>query len=132
MEVRETNSPNFCETCLSFGLNVFHFIYSIFNQQEDTLLDTSPLRRAIWFYCLKLYGARKEDYDYSDIARLVSPHMKKYLKKVCYEPQSILPQDWKNIGISLRPEEKCHVNVLAAEAKKQALLCCMLSMLVRL
>ncbi|KAH8554702.1 PA26 p53-induced protein-domain-containing protein, partial [Umbelopsis sp. PMI_123] len=105
--------------------------WSIFNQQEDTLLDTSPLRRAIWFYCLKLYGVKKEDYDYSDIARLISPQMKKYLKKVCYDPQSISIQDWNTTGISLRSEEKCHMNVLASEAKKQALLCCMLSMLAR-
>lgn len=96
------------------------------------MLDTSPLRRALWFYCLKLYGVKKEDYDYSDIARLVSPRVKRYLKKVCCDPHSIRLQDWKTIGISLRPEEKCHVNVLASEAKKQALLCCMLSMLARL
>ncbi|KAI9280534.1 PA26 p53-induced protein-domain-containing protein [Umbelopsis sp. AD052] len=106
--------------------------WSIFNQEEDTMLDTSPLRRAIWFYCLKLYGVKKEDYDYSDIARLISPQMKKYLKKVCYDPQSITLQDWNTTGISLRSEEKCHMNVLASEAKKQALLCCMLSMLARL
>ena len=119
----------FTHTLYFFVLNVLD---SIFNQQEDTLLDTSPLRRAIWFYCLKLYGVKKEDYDYSDIARLISPQMKKYLKKVCYDPQSITIQDWNTTGISLRSEEKCHMNVLASEAKKQALLCCMLSMLARL
>ncbi|CAI2173427.1 6145_t:CDS:2 [Funneliformis geosporum] len=45
---------------------------------------------------------------------------KTYLKKVCCKPEDIEYSDWKNVGFQLRAEEKCHVNLIAAEARKQA------------
>ncbi|KAL0097081.1 PA26 p53-induced protein-domain-containing protein [Phycomyces blakesleeanus] len=97
--------------------------WSIFHPVADGAVDTSPLRHAIWFYVQKLYGVTKEDYNYPDIALYLNTRTKEYIRKVCYEPHLIQRMDWNSIGISFRPEEKCHMNLLIASAKKQALLC---------
>ncbi|KAI9029944.1 PA26 p53-induced protein-domain-containing protein [Phycomyces nitens] len=97
--------------------------WSIFHPVADGAVDTSPLRHAIWFYVQKLYGVTKEDYNYPDIALYLNTRTKEYIRKVCREPHLIQLADWNTIGISFRPEEKCHMNLLIASAKKQALLC---------
>ncbi|KAI8142916.1 PA26 p53-induced protein-domain-containing protein [Fennellomyces sp. T-0311] len=97
--------------------------WTIFHNTSDSNIDTSPLRRAIWYYTQKNLGLTKEDYDYQDISTYLSARHKEYIRKVCHRPSEILYSDWNNIGMSLRPEEKCHVNLLVASAKKQALLC---------
>ncbi|KAH8552284.1 PA26 p53-induced protein-domain-containing protein [Umbelopsis sp. PMI_123] len=95
--------------------------WSIFHQTESSV-DTGPLRSAMWYYALKLFGVTKEDYDYSDISTYLTNQNKAYIQKVCYTPQDIRYHDWKNFGLSLRDEEKCHVNLLTVQAKKQAIL----------
>ncbi|KAG2182629.1 hypothetical protein INT44_005608 [Umbelopsis vinacea] len=95
--------------------------WSIFHQTESSV-DTGPLRNAMWYYALKLFGVTKEDYDYSDISTYLTNQNKAYIQKVCYTPQEIRYHDWKNFGLSLRDEEKCHVNLLTVQAKKQAIL----------
>ncbi|KAI9277097.1 PA26 p53-induced protein-domain-containing protein [Phascolomyces articulosus] len=96
--------------------------WTIFHHTSDSNIDTGPLRRAMWYYTQKILGLTKEDYDYQDIPTYLSQRNKEYIKKVCRQPYEILYSDWNNIGLSLRPEEKCHVNLLIASAKKQALL----------
>ncbi|GAB5587688.1 hypothetical protein Unana1_02588 [Umbelopsis nana] len=95
--------------------------WSIFHQTESSV-DTGPLRSAMWYYALKLFGITKEDYDYSDIYTYLTNQNKAYIQKVCYTPHEIRYHDWKNFGLSLRDEEKCHVNLLTVQAKKQAIL----------
>ncbi|KAI7871762.1 PA26 p53-induced protein-domain-containing protein [Spinellus fusiger] len=97
--------------------------WSIFHPVADGAVDTSPLRHAIWFYVQQLYGVTKEDYHYPDIALYLSQRTKEYINKVCRQPHLIQRSDWHSMGISFRPEEKCHMNLLIASAKKQALLC---------
>jgi sestrin len=46
--------------------------------------------------------------------------IKQFVKKVACFPDRIIRNDFENIGVDLRPEEKCHVALLAAEARKQA------------
>ncbi|KAG0168863.1 Sestrin-1 [Apophysomyces sp. BC1034] len=92
-------------------------------QVADGAVDTSPLRYAIWFYVQKMLGVTKEDYNYSDIPAYLSHRTKEYIQKLCCRPHEIRRGDWNKIGISFRPEEKCHMNLLIASAKKQALLC---------
>jgi hypothetical protein len=94
---------------------------SIFHQ-SDSSVDTGPFRSAMWYYALKLFGVTKEDYDYSDISTYLTSQNKAYIQKVCYTPHEIRLHDWKNFGLSLRDEEKCHVNLLTVQAKKQAIL----------
>ncbi|KAI9468257.1 MAG: PA26 p53-induced protein-domain-containing protein [Benjaminiella poitrasii] len=97
--------------------------WSIFHPVAEEVVDTSPLRNAIWYYTLKIMGVTKEDYVYADIHTYLNDHTMSYIYDLCMSPQKIQMNDWSNIGISLRPEEKCHVNLLIASARKQAILC---------
>lgn len=105
--------------------------WSIFHQSESSV-DTGPFRSAMWYYALKLFGVTKEDYDYSDISTYLTSQNKAYIQKVCYTPHEIRLHDWKNFGLSLRDEEKCHVNLLTVQAKKQAILVYGLSVISQL
>lgn len=106
---------------ISLTSSLYSTFSSIFHQNESSV-DTGPLRSAMWYYALKLFGVTKDDYDYSDISTYLTNQNKAYIQKVCYTPQEIRYHDWKNFGLSLRDEEKCHVNLLAVQAKKQATL----------
>ncbi|ORZ01761.1 PA26 p53-induced protein-domain-containing protein [Syncephalastrum racemosum] len=106
--------------------------WSIFHQVTEAAVDTSPLRYAIWYRVQQILGIVKDDYNYDDISRYLSRRTSEYIKKVCQQPDAIRRTDWSNIGLSLRPEEKCHVNLLVASARKQALLCYGLSILATL
>ncbi|KAI8091427.1 PA26 p53-induced protein-domain-containing protein [Gilbertella persicaria] len=97
--------------------------WSIFHPVAEEVVDTSPLRYAIWYYTQKIMGVTKEDYTYSDIPTYLNDRTTKYIHDLCMSPHKIQKNDWCNIGISLRPEEKCHVNLLVASARKQAILC---------
>lgn len=98
-------------------------MYSIFHPVAEEVVDTSPLRNAIWYYTQKLMGVTKEDYTYSDIPLYLNERTMKYIKDLCMTPHTIRANDWNNLGIKFRPEEKCHVNLLIASARKQAILC---------
>ncbi|CAO3649238.1 unnamed protein product [Mucor hiemalis] len=97
--------------------------WSIFHPVVEDVVDTSPLRYAIWYYTQKIMGVTKEDYNYSDIPTYLNDRTTAYINNLCMSPHKIQKNDWCNIGISLRPEEKCHVNLLIASARKQAVLC---------
>ncbi|KAI8084711.1 PA26 p53-induced protein-domain-containing protein [Halteromyces radiatus] len=102
--------------------------WSIFHQTGDGTVDTSPLRNAIFVYVQQLLGIIKEDYDYEDIPKYLNEQTQRYIQKVCRQPHLLDKNDWNNVGISLRSEEKCHMNLLIASARKQALLCYGLSL----
>ncbi|KAI8987208.1 PA26 p53-induced protein-domain-containing protein [Pilobolus umbonatus] len=103
--------------------------WSIFHPIAEEVIDTSPLRNAIWYHTQKIMGVIKEDYNYDDIATYLNDRTTQYIHKLCMSPHTIQKNDWLDIGISLRPEEKCHVNLLVASARKQAVLCYGLSLL---
>ncbi|KAI8332311.1 PA26 p53-induced protein-domain-containing protein [Chlamydoabsidia padenii] len=102
--------------------------WSIFHQVTDGAVDTSPLRNAIFFYVQQILGITKEDYHYADIPNYLGEQTRHYIQKVCRQPHLLDRHDWNSVGISLRPEEKCHMNLLIASSRKQALLCYGLSL----
>ncbi|CAO3613747.1 unnamed protein product [Mucor fragilis] len=106
--------------------------WSIFHPVAEEVVDTSPLRNAIWYYTQKIMGVTKEDYTYSDIPTFLNDRTTQYIQDLCMSPYKIQKSDWANIGIVLRPEEKCHVNLLVASARKQAVLCQGLSIISEL
>jgi len=93
--------------------------YSLFHSYRSDL-DTTPLRQAIWYYVQRLFGLYKDDYEYRDINTFLNKRIKAFLKKVCCTPGEISFNDWRGVGFRLREEEKCHVNLIAVEARKQA------------
>ncbi|OZJ04618.1 hypothetical protein BZG36_02052 [Bifiguratus adelaidae] len=94
--------------------------WSLSQTQSELPIDTWPLRQALWYYALRLLGVNQEDYDYSNLRRYLNPQTKAYIKKVIRRPETVRYADWKRIGLNLRPEEKCHVALLAIEARIQA------------
>ncbi|CAJ0649471.1 10898_t:CDS:2, partial [Entrophospora sp. SA101] len=100
-------------------LNDYYSLFQSYTQQNNDL-DVAPLRQAIWYYVQRLYGLSKDDYDYSDIRNLLNSKFKMFLKKVCCTPENLTINDWRNVGFQLRSEEKCHVNLIAIESRKQS------------
>ncbi|CAO3641073.1 unnamed protein product [Cunninghamella blakesleeana] len=103
--------------------------WSIFHQFSGDTVDTSPLRYAIFFYVQQLLGITKDDYNYEDIPKYLNEKTQRYIEKVCRQPHLLNRNDWNNVGISLRSEEKCHMNLLISSAKKRALFCYGLSLI---
>ncbi|RIA99103.1 PA26 p53-induced protein [Glomus cerebriforme] len=106
-------------------------LFHSYKSSSNIDLDTKPLRQAIWYYVQRLSGLLKDDYDYRDINTFLNKKIKVFLKKVCCTPEEIRYNDWKVIGFRLREEEKCHVNLIAVEARKQAELVYGLSCVMR-
>ncbi|KAL7750450.1 hypothetical protein RI367_004224 [Sorochytrium milnesiophthora] len=94
-------------------------------------LDTAPFRQAVWYYVLRLYGQCHDDYDYARVNHFLNKRTKSFVKKVACCPQAIQYSDFQWMGVRLRPEEKCHINVLVVEAKKQAQLVWALNSVVK-
>ena len=69
---------------------------------------------------LRVAGMLHDDYNYQQVNAFLNRSIKSYIKKVVCSPQVICQSDFTDVGISLRDEEKVHVNLLAVEAKKQA------------
>jgi sestrin len=50
----------------------------------------------------------------------LNKRIKLYIKKVACYPEAIVPSDFHNMGFNFRPDEKCQINLLAAEARRCA------------
>jgi sestrin len=46
--------------------------------------------------------------------------IKTFIKKLCCTPELLSLSDFERFGFQLREEEKCHVNILVVEARRQA------------
>jgi sestrin len=96
--------------------------YSLFNtrQEANEQVDTWPFRQAIWYYVLRLAGMSHDDYNYHEVNIYLNKRIKQYIKKVACYPETIVPSDFRRMGFTFRPDEKCQINLLAAEARKLA------------
>lgn len=50
----------------------------------------------------------------------LNKRIKQYIKKVACYPEAIQANDFHHVGFNFRNDEKCHINILAAEARKCA------------
>lgn len=92
-----------------------------FTSDEGTI-DQGPLRDAVWFFVLRLYGIYNDGYDYSDVNLLLNKSAKRFLKKVCVRPDQINRQDWRSIGRGLKNQERVLLALLATHARMYACL----------
>jgi sestrin len=83
-------------------------------------LDTSPYRTAVWFMVHRLFGITNDDYAYSDINRFLKVPTKRYVKRLVTTPWLMTHADYQGIVGGMTDAEKCHINLLSLEAKKQA------------
>lgn len=97
---------------------IFELTYHQVNGQQG--VDTAPFRRSIWYYVHRIHGILHDDYNYATVNELLLRNLKKFTKDVACTPFQVTSQDLVNLGYSLSPEEKCHIALLATEARKQA------------
>ena len=90
------------------------------SEKKRASIDTWPIRQAIWYYVLRLFGMSHDDYNYHEVNIYLNKRIKQYIKKVACYPENIVPSDFHKMGFSFRPDEKIQVNLLAAEARKCA------------
>eukprot|EP00954_Amorphochlora_amoebiformis_P013478 1058607-Amorphochlora_amoeboformis.AAC.3 len=83
-------------------------------------VDTGPFRRAVWYYVDRLYGIEHDDYDYAHINKFLNRQVKQYIKKCACYPQTITRSDYEVFGYDFTDDEKCHVAILALNARRQA------------
>ncbi|KAF9168863.1 Sestrin-1 [Mortierella sp. AD011] len=122
---------------------------SFFDENADKHeggVDTFAFRQAIWFYTLRLWGLLHQEYNYKNLSRFLNVTLAAFIRKACHgitmvevpAPQDgsdcgqqqsqfylsdmnkIDKNDFDNMGFELRPEERCHINVIVMEACKQA------------
>eukprot|EP00698_Gefionella_okellyi_P021409 TRINITY_DN6935_c0_g1_i1.p1 TRINITY_DN6935_c0_g1~~TRINITY_DN6935_c0_g1_i1.p1 ORF type:complete len:543 (-),score=94.26 TRINITY_DN6935_c0_g1_i1:125-1753(-) len=86
----------------------------------DRDVNTESFRQAIWYYTQRVLGMSNDDYNYQEVNQVMEVSTKAYIKKIACYPERIAHVDFHRIGLQLRPEERCHVNILALEAAKQA------------
>ena len=85
---------------------------------ESGVIDQGPLREAVWFFILELYGIHNDGYDYDDIDVLLTPPARSFLEKVCFEPENISRLDWRSMGKGLKAQEQVLLALLASNARQ--------------
>ena len=93
----------------------------------------------------RLYGMEHDDFNYkmvqshstvylyefsphssftfrSKVNDLVNRDCKSFVKQICCFPDKVTQSDFANLGYALRLDEKIHICIIAAEARKQATL----------
>ncbi|RHY30146.1 hypothetical protein DYB32_004623 [Aphanomyces invadans] len=88
--------------------------------QNESHVDTTPFRHAIWYYVHRIYGICHDDYDYRNVNIYLNRPTKQFVKKVACTPWRVAAKDVEHFSHTLTASEKCHVTLLAAEARKQA------------
>lgn len=84
------------------------------------IFERKSFKEAAWFYSLRLLGIQKDDFRYSEIKVLLDKGSRRYLKRVCAQPDMVSVADWVGAGQGmggLRSEEKCLLALLACQAR---------------
>jgi len=99
-------------------------IFSLtYNTVSDaTGVDTTPFRTAIWFLAHRLLGLQHDDFDYARIPVFLTNALKTLVRKLVCAPDGITAEDIELKGYNFKPDEKCHIVLLAIEARRQAAL----------
>jgi hypothetical protein len=82
--------------------------------------EPRSFKEAAWFYSLRLLGIQKDDFRYSEIKVLLDKGARRYLKRICAQPDMVSLADWAGVGQGigvLKCEEKCLLSLLACQAQ---------------
>lgn len=84
------------------------------------VFEPKSFKEAAWFYSLRLLGIQKDDFRYSEIKVLLDKGARRYLKRICAQPDMVSVADWAGVGQGmggLKSEEKCLLSLLACQAQ---------------
>ena len=84
------------------------------------VFEPQSFKEAAWFYSLRLLGIQKDDFRYSEIKVLLDKGARRYLKRICAQPDMVSLADWAGVGQGiggLKSEEKCLLSLLACQAQ---------------
>ncbi|KAJ1964122.1 hypothetical protein IWQ62_003021 [Dispira parvispora] len=94
-------------------------------------IDTEPFRCAIWKFTQALCGIQLSEYQYDLIPIYLTLATRQYITKLVLHPEQMSPRDfYYGVGMTLRVDEVCLVNLLVAQAKRQAVMLLALQQLI--
>eukprot|EP00039_Didymoeca_costata_P025670 m.14091 g.14091 ORF g.14091 m.14091 type:complete len:576 (+) comp4985_c0_seq1:367-2094(+) len=82
-------------------------------------VNTFPFRWAIWNYVYRTKGVVDDDYTYKEVNKMLTKEVKGFVKTLCCFPHLITHKQWTSF-MDIKPSEKVHICILAAEARKQS------------
>ena len=97
----------------------YEMTYNTFGDKK-TEKKTDAFRQAVWYYVHRLVGICNDDYEYRQVNLFLTRPIKEYTKTVCCFPETVVEEDFEKFSSSITVGEKCHVNLLILEARKQA------------
>ncbi|ESO84167.1 hypothetical protein LOTGIDRAFT_155490 [Lottia gigantea] len=100
----------------------FNMAYNLtyYTMGDNTQVDTSSFRKAIWSYIHTMYGIRHDDYKYGEVNQLLERNLKAYIKTVTCYPERLTKKDYDGVMREFKHSEKVHVNLMLLEARLQA------------
>lgn len=98
---------------------IYSLTYRTLGSSDD--VDTTKYRQAVWHYAQSLLGVRNDDFDYRQINLILDVKLKVYIKKIVCAPETITKEDWEFSDV-LTYSERCHIALLATNARAQAAL----------
>eukprot|EP00002_Diphylleia_rotans_P008633 TRINITY_DN1861_c0_g1_i2.p1 TRINITY_DN1861_c0_g1~~TRINITY_DN1861_c0_g1_i2.p1 ORF type:complete len:562 (-),score=129.20 TRINITY_DN1861_c0_g1_i2:380-2065(-) len=115
-------TQKFCSNIWEPLDDLFDYTYRMtsYTLGDNRGVDTQPVRRAIWYYSHRLFGLFHDDYNYREVNEFLNKSIKAYLKKVICFPEGVVIGDFLDFGYNFSASEKCHVNLLMMESRKQA------------
>jgi hypothetical protein len=87
--------------------------------EQDSKLNTFPIRYSISCYIEKIFGYYHEDYDYSNVNRLLVVEYKKFIKNVACHPKKLKPDCFKRMNLAFNNEEILHIILLVTIIKER-------------
>lgn len=98
---------------------ILNLTYQSYQDMKD--VDTSPLRMAVWYYVLRLYGLYHADYSYEKVHIFLTHPIKVFIEKIACDPETMNIHDFRRLrSHKLNYSERCHIALLAFEAHRQA------------
>jgi sestrin len=86
---------------------------------EDRKFNTFPIRYAISCYIEKILGYFHEDYNYSNVNRLLEVDYKRFIKYVACYPDRLEEKDFAKMRLTFTNEEIIHIILLVAHIKSR-------------
>jgi hypothetical protein len=86
---------------------------------ENSKLNTLPIRYAICCYIEKILGYYHEDYNYSNVNKLLNVSYKTFIKNLACYPHKLKQEDFNNLNLAFNNEEIFHIILLVSIIKER-------------